>query len=133
MASESRRTRGAADTRRMVVRHGVTIDGFAAGTAGPGVALRSLEPLTSLYVETRNTRYHIIVRAGAEVVIQGGACFPDPTPAHLEGATFGGSLIKLGWIGIGMRMEIRAGERCVLTTPVRSIAHAGPARPPGAQ
>ena len=107
-----------------LVPRGATLDGFAAETGGPGVSLRALEPLTSLQVQTSNTRYHIIVGRGDEVVIQGGAFFPDPTPALLEGATLGSSLLKVGWIGIGLRMEIRAAGQRIVTTPVRSILRA---------
>jgi hypothetical protein len=105
------------------VPRAATLDGFAAETAGPGIALQALAPLTALYVQTRNTRYHIIVRRGDEIVIQGGSFFPDPTPARLDGASLGSSLLKLGWIGVGLRMEICAGGQRIVTTAVRSIAH----------
>lgn len=114
-----------------LVPRGSTLDGFAAETSGPGVALRALEPLTVLYVDTRNTRYHIIVGRGDEIVIQGGTYFPDPTPARLDGASLGSSLLKLGWIGIGLRMEIRADGRRVVTTPVQSIVRGAEARTSG--
>ena len=100
----------------------VTLDTFALAAAGRGVAVSELAPLTCLVVQTRNTRYRIIVSGDREVLIDGGAIFPEPTPAHLEGATAGGSLLKVGWIGIGLRMEIRAGGRRIVTTPVASIA-----------
>src|SRR5688572_14339020 len=115
-----------------VVAHGSTLDGFVAAATGIGVALGSVEPLTSLVVETRNTRYHIIVRRSDEIVIQGGSFFPDPTPAHFEGASLGSSLLRLGWIGLGLRMEIRANGQRIVTTPVRRITRAEsetPSRP----
>jgi hypothetical protein len=102
-----------------------TLDGFVASTAaGMGVALGTVAPLTSLIVETRNTRYHIIVTRSDEILVQGGSFFPDPTPARLEGASLGGSLLRLGWIGLGLRMEIRANGQRIVTTPVRTISHA---------
>ena len=105
------------------VARGATLEGFVAGTSGgAGLLLRDLEPLTTLVVHTRNTRYHIIVTRGDEIVVQGGAFFPDPTPAHLDGASLGSSFLKLGWIGVGLRMEIRAGGQRIVTTSVRSIA-----------
>jgi len=39
----------------------------------------------------------------------------------LEGATLNGGLLKIGWIAIGMRMEIRDESRRVVTSPVRRI------------
>ena len=118
---------------RSFVAHAATLDGFVAAiSAGAGVALGAVEPLTSLIVETRNTRYHIIVTRSDEIVIQGGTFFPDPTPAHFEGASLGSSLLRLGWIGLGLRMEIRAGGQRIVTTPVRTITRADsetPSRP----
>lgn len=112
------------------VADGSTLDGFvAAATGGTGVALGAIEPLTSLVVETRNTRYHIIVRRSDEIVIQGGAFFPDPTLARFEGASLGNSLLRLGWIGLGLRMEIRANGQRIVTTPVRTISRSDAAPP----
>ena len=101
--------------------HAATLDGFAAATSGPGVALRQLEPLTELLVHTRNTCYRIVVSRDTDIVIQGGSFFPDPTRAHVEGASLGGNLLKVGWIGVGLRMEIVAEGRRIVTTAVRSI------------
>ena len=105
-----------------MVARGATLDGFVAATsAGGGVALRALEPLTSLVIETRNTCYHLIVTRGDEIIIHGGTFFPIPTAAHLDGASLGSSLLRLGWVGIGLRMEIRVDGQRIVTTPVRSI------------
>ena len=102
--------------------HAATLDGFAAAAKGPGIALRQLEPLTELLVHTRNTCYRIVVSHEADIVIQGGSFFPDPTRAHVEGSSLGGNLLKVGWIGVGLRMEIVADGRRIVTTAVRSIA-----------
>ena len=115
------------DTGQTRITREVTLDGFLDATmCGGGVALQGLTPLTSLVVHTRNTRYHIIVLGGDEIVIQGGAFFADPTPARFEGASAGRSLLRVGWIGVGLRMEIRAAGQRVVTTAVRSIICAGP-------
>jgi hypothetical protein len=39
----------------------------------------------------------------------------------LEGASLGGSFLKVGWIGVGLRMEIRDESRRIVTSPVRHI------------
>ena len=109
-------------TATTTVERGSTLDAFTAAASGPGVAMGTLEPLSALLVQTRNTRYHIIVSRGAEILIQGGAFFPEPTAAYLEGASLGTSLLKVGWIGVGLRMEIRCGERRIVTTAVHSIS-----------
>ncbi|HVG69542.1 MAG TPA: hypothetical protein VM819_01490 [Vicinamibacterales bacterium] len=117
---------------RPVPAQAATLDGFALAASGPGVALGTLEPLTELKVQTRNTCYRIVISRDADIVIQGGTFFPDPTRAHVEGASFGGNLLKVGWIGVGLRMEILAEGRRIVTTAVRSIVRdddAPPARP----
>ena len=117
---------------RPVPTQAATLDGFAVATSGPGLALRQLEPLTELMVQTRNTRYRIVISRDADIVIQGGAFFPDPTRAHVEGSSLGGNLLKVGWIGVGLRMEIVAEGRRIVTTAVRSIVRqddTGSARP----
>jgi hypothetical protein len=115
-----------------LLRPAATLEAFAEVAGGPGVSLAALEPLTALTVHTCNSRYRILVSQGREILIQGGAFFPEPTAATLEGATLGSSLLKLGWIGIGFRMEIHADGRRIVTSAVRSIGRdevAGSARP----
>lgn len=117
---------------RTVPTQAATLDAFAVATSGPGIALRQLEPLTELLVQTRNTHYRIVVSRDADIVIQGGSFFPDPTRAHVEGSSLGGNLLKVGWIGVGLRMEIVADGRRIVTTAVRSIVRQddhGPVRP----
>jgi len=100
-----------------------TLDGFADETADmPGVDLRDVEPLTTIAVRTRNSQYRIIVTRGTSVVVQGGQFFPDAIAARVDGSGFGGSLLKVGWIGIGLRMEIFAGDQRIITSPVRDIS-----------
>jgi hypothetical protein len=103
-----------------------TLDRFATHTATtPGLQLSTLEPMTTLVVRTRNTSYRVLVSDGEAglVRVQGGTFFPSPTVAHLEGATLGGSFLKVGWIGIGLSMELRVGEQRIVTSPVQGIDH----------
>jgi hypothetical protein len=86
------------------------------------VRLRQLRPLTELLVWTRNSLYRVVVTNGCSIYVQGGEFFPEPTSAHLDGASMGGSALWVGWIGVGLPMEIRAGTRRVVTSPVRAIA-----------
>jgi len=109
------------------------MDGFvAASAAADGVSLRDLEPLTTLLVRTCNSHYRIVISQNTAVFVQGGQFFPEVTDARLEGSSFGGSFLKVGWIGVGLRMEIWAGGQRIVTSPVRAIAterHAPHARP----
>jgi hypothetical protein len=99
-----------------------TLEGFARATdAIEGVNVRDLEPLTRLFVRTCNSEYQIVVSAGGEVLVEGGRFFHRPTPAVLEGASLGGSFLKVGWIAVGLRMEIRDASRRIVTSPVLEI------------
>jgi hypothetical protein len=99
-----------------------TLDGFVdAASALRGINVLDLEPLTELRVETTNSLYRIVVSQRTAVFVQGGRFFPERSAAHLAGATFGGSLLKIGWIGIGMRMEIWGDDGPIVTSAVRRI------------
>jgi len=99
-----------------------TLDGFVdAASTLRGVNVLDLEPLTELRVETTNSLYRIVVSQRTTVFVQGGRFFPERSAAHLAGATFGGSLLKIGWIAIGMRMEICGDDGPIVTSPVQRI------------
>lgn len=86
-----------------------------------GVDVRSLPPGTEVDVETHNSHYHIVILGGSNAKIQGGPCFRDETEARIEGSALPGSFLKVGWIGVGLFMEIMAEGRLVVTSRVRSI------------
>ena len=94
--------------------------GVETGDDPGGVNLRHLAPLTILVVRTINSSYRVTITWPPEVLVQGGMFFPDPTTAHLDGASIGRS-VKLGWIGVGLRMEFRSAGRRIITSPVRDI------------
>lgn len=105
-----------------LVRRAPTLAGFTSAVASaPGVELRRLPPMTTLVVQTQNTRYRIIISSGDTVLVEGGQFFPTRTTARLTGATVGGSFLKVGWIGVGLRMEIVVDDRRIVTSPVRDI------------
>jgi hypothetical protein len=104
------------------VPRAATLDGFVSEvTASEGISLYDLDPLTTLVVRTCNSLYRIIVSQRTAVLIQGGSFFPDVTEGHVQGSSFGGSLLKVAWIGIGLCMEICAGGQRIVTSPVRAI------------
>ena len=107
------------------------MDGFvAASSATDGISVRDLEPLTTLHVRTCNSSYRIVISQQAAIFVQGGRFFPEATNARLEGSSVGGSFLKLGWIGVGLCMEIWAQGQRIVTSPVQSIARDEPdARP----
>jgi hypothetical protein len=104
------------------ISRAATLTGFTTAVAGTsGVHLRDLAPLTTLRVRTRNSEYRIIVSSGDAVLVEGGQFFPCLTEARFSGASVGGSFLKVGWIGIGLRMEILADGRRIVTSPVHDI------------
>lgn len=99
-----------------------TLAGFTAVVAAAqGVHLRELAPLTTLQVRTRNTEYRIIVSDGDAVLVEGGQFFPSLTSARFGGASAGGSFLRVGWIGVGLRMELLVDGQRIVTSPVREI------------
>lgn len=99
-----------------------TLEGFAKEvSARDGVCLAELEPLTTLLVRTQNSVYRIIVIEGSSVLVQGGQFFPQATAAHLSGSGFGGSMLKLAWVGVGLCMEICQDGQRIVTSSVRTM------------
>ena len=110
-------------TTTTTVTRAATLTGFTAAVATThGVHLRDLPPMTTLHVQTRNSQYRIIVSTGDAVLVEGGQFFPCLTPAHVSGASVGGSFLKVGWIGVGLRMEILVDGRRIVTSPVLDIS-----------
>ena len=81
-----------------------------------GVDVRHLPPFTTLLVRTVNSLYRVVITQQPEVFVQGGVFFPDPTSAYLDGASMG-EFRQVGWIGVGLLMQIRWGDRRHLSPP----------------
>ena len=116
---------GVSHTAPDVVPRPCTLDGFVEEVSRThGVGLADMDTFSTLVVRTRNSVYHItILRPYArEVLVQGGAFFAARTRACLDGSSFGGSCLKLGWVGIGSHMEFHADDQWIITSHVRSIA-----------
>jgi hypothetical protein len=87
-----------------------------------GVELGELEPMTTVLVWTWNSLYRVVVAEGSDVLVQGGLMFPQPTPAHVDGASTRGGPLKIGWISLGIMMELHVSGQRIVTTPVIAIA-----------
>jgi hypothetical protein len=101
-----------------------TLDGFAVEPGCiEGVALQSLEAGTVLNVMTRHSAYRVVVLdpARQRMVVTGGRLFTESTEVRCEGATAGGSLLKVGWIGVGLRLEMSIGQQRITTSRVQSV------------
>jgi hypothetical protein len=101
-----------------------TLDEFGLDSScEDGVTLSDLEPGTRITVATRNSTYRLDVIDGAKgrVTVVGGTVFPEHTNVRVEGSTDGGSVIKAGWIGVGMRLEMTNGMRRITTSRVQAV------------
>lgn len=89
-----------------------------------GVDLRSLPAGTAVIVDTRHSRYRFVMldESGRNAWVKGGPYFPEETTARVEGSTLGGSLLKIGWIGLGWFVELSCGGKRIITSQVRSIS-----------
>lgn len=101
-----------------------TLNGFTCEVASAdGVGLHELDAFTTVVVKTLNSLYRVVVLdpPRPRILIQGGTFFPQPTEASLAGASFGGSMLKLAWVGCGLRMEVCSDGQRIVTSPVKSI------------
>ncbi len=69
-------------------------------------------------VHTQNSIYTIAIidLEKGEVAMQGGKYLPEPELCYFRGSTFGGSMIKVGWVGVGMHLEVNSSRAGLLTT-----------------
>lgn len=84
-----------------------------------GVHLRDVQPGTVLEIETENRAYTIQYQGLGRALISGHPVFcPEPILVTIHGSTWGGSMIKTGYIGRGMRLEFGHPTYTPITTSV---------------
>jgi hypothetical protein len=88
-----------------------------------GVYLKDLPKGCELEVETENRAYRLKVQAGSKVLISGHPEFcPSPIQVSIHGSSWGGSMLKVAYIGRGMHLEFRHPEfRTITTSRIRDI------------
>jgi hypothetical protein len=88
-----------------------------------GLSLSTLAAGTIISINTRRSQYRVVLidpRQG-RALVTGAVWFPEPTEVRLVGATAGGSMLKTGWIGIGLKLEMSVGRQRITTSRVRSV------------
>lgn len=92
-----------------------------------GVEIMKLKPGTKLEVYTKNTLYEIEkIDFGDNFYAQGGKHLQKRKKIKLHGSTYGGSAIKIDYIGLNMQMEFAIGkERIITTSPIEKIKVVG--------
>ena len=89
-----------------------------------GVHLRNVLPGTVLEVRTQNRAYTIRYQGDNQALISGHPVFcPEPVLVSIHGSTWGGSMLKVRYIGRGMRLEFHhpAYSAPIITSPIQEI------------
>jgi len=87
-----------------------------------GVFLQDIPANSRVFVQTGNTLYQFDFVDG-QIIGLGGKYLPEPVPVVIHGSTFGGSMIKVEYIGIDMHLEFHViGQKKTTTTSaIRNI------------
>jgi hypothetical protein len=88
-----------------------------------GVELATLEPYDTVVVRTVNSHYRIFLLdpETGRALLDGGRQITEALEARVIGSSFGGSILRTGWIGVGLRMEACVDDRYIRTSPVQSL------------
>jgi hypothetical protein len=89
-----------------------------------GVFLNDLPPSTVLEIQTLHHRYTAVLLGGSEAMLSGHPEFcPEPVQVAIAGSTWGGSMLKLQYVGRGMHLEFRHPHypTPIVTSPIQEI------------
>jgi len=89
-----------------------------------GVFLTDLPPSTVLEIQTMHHCYKAVLLGGSEALLSGHPEFcPEPVQVAISGSTWGGSMLKLQFVGRGMHLEIRHPQypTPIVTSPIQEI------------
>jgi hypothetical protein len=89
-----------------------------------GVFLKDLPPETVLQIETRHHSYTLVLLGESNALISGHPRYcPDPVPVAIAGSTWGGSMLKLRFVGRGMHLEFHHPhyQTPILTSAIQEI------------
>ena len=106
-----------------IPRH-CSLDGFTEiSSAFDGLSIRTLTQFDTVCAQTANNDYYIFILdpENGKALIQGGRYFETPMEATVNGSTFGGCMLKMGWLGVGLRIEICFDGKRIVTSPVQSL------------
>jgi hypothetical protein len=95
--------------RRFTVPGYAMLEGFAEiSTTSDGVDVGRLTAGDLIHLRTLNSEYRIVLLdpAAGRVTVEGGQLFPVPTTAVIRGSGCGGAMLRVGWIGIGLQLEL---------------------------
>ncbi len=94
-----------------------------------GVFLHDLPPSTVLEIQTMHHCYTAVLLGGSDALISGHPEFcPNPVHVAIAGSTWGGSMLKLQYVGRGMHLEFHHPEydTPIITSPIQEIRDSQP-------
>jgi hypothetical protein len=87
-----------------------------------GVFLPDLPPGSLLSVQTRSRVYEMVILEEGQALISGHPEFcPEPTEVHIQGSTWGGSMLKMKFLGRGMHLEFDHPAGRIITSRILEI------------
>ena len=88
-----------------------------------GVYLRDLAPGCVLYITTKNRVYRMEILGNGAALISGHPEWcPEPAEVHIQGSTWGGTMLKTNFVGRGMHLEFdHPVHRRILTSRILEI------------
>lgn len=87
-----------------------------------GLDLKKLNIGNTIKVQTKNTLYLIKKIKEEEYLIQDHSTYcPTFKVCQIYGSTWGGSMLKLNYLGFNMHMEFYINHKRITTTPIQSI------------
>ena len=89
-----------------------------------GVFLEGLPPDTVLQIRTQHHFYTALLLGEGSALISGHPQYcPQPVQVTIAGSTWGGSMLKVRFIGRGMRLEFHhpAYSTPIITSPIQEI------------
>jgi hypothetical protein len=94
-----------------------------------GIFLSDLPEHTVLRILTRNRCYTAVTLGSGEALISGHPKYcPEPVQVVIIGSTWGGSMLKLNYVGRGMHLEFSHPEfrSPIITSPIEEICESSP-------
>lgn len=81
-----------------------------------GLSLAALHEGSRVRVETMNRQYELEVRGGQTWISGHPEFCPQPVPVTVRGSGWGGSMLKIAYLGHGMQMEFSHPIHATVTT-----------------
>lgn len=86
-----------------------------------GAWLEKLADGRALRFKTANSTYRLWADAEGWLIEGHPKYCPTPTRCVPHGSTWGGSMLKMGWVGVGMHFECGLGDRVMTTSEIESV------------